>query len=57
MWSEFTWENKINVNTNLTSLPALIKRIADVSHMKIVSDFDENSVSDFMAANLYVCVL
>lgn len=54
MWSSFTWENKIGVNTNLTSLPLLIKRIADVTHMKIVSDFDENSTSDFMAANLYV---
>ena len=54
MWSAFSWENKIMVNTNLTSLPQLIKRIADITHMKIVSDFDENSVSDFMAANLYV---
>ena len=54
MWSEFSWENKIVVNTNMTSLPQLIKRIAEISHMKIVSDFDENSVSDFMAANLYV---
>ena len=54
MWSAFSWENKIMVNTNLTSLPQLIKRIADITHVKIVSDFDENSVSDFMAANLYV---
>lgn len=56
MWSSFTWENKIGVNTNLTSLPLLIRRIADVTHMKIVSDFDENSTSDFMAANLYVWI-
>ena len=38
MWSAFTWENKISVNTNL----------------KIVSDFNADADSDFMAANLYV---
>ena len=53
MWSAFTWENKISVNTNLNSLAGLIQRIADVTHMKIVSDFDPETDADFMAANLY----
>ena len=56
MWSAFTWENKISVNTNLNSLAGLIQRIADVTHMKIVSDFDPETDADFMAANLYVGV-
>ena len=54
MWSAFTWENKISVHTNLNSLAGLIQRIAEVTHMKIVSDFNADADSDFMAANLYV---
>lgn len=42
------------MNTNLNSLAGLIQRIADVTHMKIVSDFDPETDADFMAANLYV---
>ena len=54
MWSEFSWENKILVNTNLTSLADLINRIAAVTHMKIITDISKQAGSDFMAANLFV---
>ena len=54
MWSAFTWENKIIVNTNLTSLTQLINHIASITHMKIITDIQTQAGSDFMAANLYV---
>ena len=54
MWSAFSWENKIMVSTNATSLSKLILGIAEITHMKIVSDCNKDSDSDFMAANLYV---
>ena len=54
MWSAVSWENKIMVSTNATSLAQLILGIAEITHMKIVSDFNKDSDSDFMAANLYV---
>lgn len=54
MWQAFSWENKIMVSTNVDSLAQLILGIAEITHMKIVSDFNKDSDSDFMAANLYV---
>lgn len=55
MWSAFSWENKIIVNTNLQDLMDLIQHIANITHMKIISDVNNQKGSDFMAANLYVC--
>ena len=54
MWSEFSWENKILVNTNMTDLAELINRIASITHMKIITDISKQAGSDFMAANLFV---
>ena len=54
MWSAFSWENKIIVNTNLQNLMELIKHIANITHMKIITDVANQTGSDFMAANLYV---
>ena len=54
MWSAFSWENKIIVNTNLQDLMELIKHIANITHMKIITDVANQTGSDFMAANLYV---
>ena len=53
MWSEFSWENKILVNTNMTDLAELINRIASITHMKIITDISTQAGSDFMAANLF----
>ena len=46
--------NKIIVNTNLQDLMELIKHIANITHMKIITDVANQTGSDFMAANLYV---
>ena len=54
MWSEFSWEIKILVNTNMTDLAELINRIASITHMKIITDISKQAGSDFMAANLFV---
>lgn len=43
MWSEFSWENKILVNTNMTDLAELINRIASITHMKIITDISKQA--------------
>ncbi|KAI8824581.1 adaptin N terminal region-domain-containing protein [Fimicolochytrium jonesii] len=54
MWSEFEWENKVNVNTNITDIRAYLTHILKSTNMNCLTP--ENALSGecgFLAANLY----
>ncbi|TPX58671.1 hypothetical protein PhCBS80983_g02984 [Powellomyces hirtus] len=54
MWSEFEWENKVNVNTNITDIRAYLDHILKSTNMNCLTP--ENALSGecgFLAANLY----
>lgn len=54
MWSEFEWENKVNVNTSITDLHEYFQHILKCTNMKCLTP--TNALSGecgFLAANLY----
>ncbi|KAF6039764.1 COPB1 [Bugula neritina] len=58
MWSEFEWENKVSVNTNITDMYEYLQHIIKKTNMKSITPFSEedqsfNKKCGFLAANLY----
>ena len=54
MWAEFEWENKVSVNTNITSLNEYLNHILKCTNMKCLTP--ESALEGdcgFLAANLY----
>ncbi|KAJ3143811.1 coatomer subunit beta [Irineochytrium annulatum] len=54
MWTEFEWENKVNVNTNITELRAYLNHVMKSTNMSCLTP--EHALSGecgFLAANLY----
>lgn len=54
MWTEFEWENKVNVNTNITDLMEYLQHIMKSTNMACLTP--EHALSGdcgFLAANLY----
>ncbi|AMD20997.1 HEL284Cp [Eremothecium sinecaudum] len=55
MWNAFEWENKLTVKSNLPTLQAYLKKLVEVTHMKVLTP--EESYSDencrFLSCNLY----
>ncbi len=54
MWTEFEWENKVNVNTNITDLREYLNHIMKSTNMGCLTP--EHALSGdcgFLAANLY----
>ncbi|KAJ3061373.1 coatomer subunit beta [Podochytrium sp. JEL0797] len=54
MWTEFEWENKVNVNTNITDLREYLKHIQKSTNMNCLTpDHALSGDCGFLAANLY----
>ncbi|KAI9339975.1 adaptin N terminal region-domain-containing protein [Obelidium mucronatum] len=54
MWTEFEWENKVNVNTNITDLHEYLKHIMKSTNMDCLTpDHALSGDCGFLAANLY----
>lgn len=54
MWSEFEWENKINVNTKLTDLREYLNHVLDNTNMKCLTPAGAmRGECGFLAANMY----
>jgi coatomer subunit beta len=54
MWADFEWENKVSVNTHLTSLHDFVRYVAKVTNMRVLTPIDALPASvSFLAANLY----
>ncbi|KAJ1678019.1 coatomer subunit beta, partial [Spiromyces aspiralis] len=54
MWTEFEWENKVNVNTNISELNAYLHHIMKLTNMGCLTP--EKTFSKdcgFLSANLY----
>ncbi|KAG8905311.1 coatomer subunit beta, partial [Tulasnella sp. 417] len=54
MWTEFEWENRVNVNTTITDLRAYLKHIMKSTNMACLTP--EAALSgdcDFLSANMY----
>jgi len=54
MWTEFEWENKVNVNTNITDLRKYLNHIMKSTNMSCLTP--ENQLSGdcgFLSANMY----
>ncbi|KAN0059873.1 coatomer subunit beta [Thecaphora frezii] len=54
MWTEFEWENKVNVNTNIRSLKAYLAHIMKSTNMSCLTP-DASLAGDcgFLSANMY----
>lgn len=53
-WSEFEWENKVQVNTSITDLREFVQHIVTSTHMTCLTPIDEiDGKCNFLAANLY----
>lgn len=58
MWTEFEWENKINVDMPLSSLTTCLKYLTAATHMECITP--EHALSGdcgFLAANVYAKTL
>ncbi|KAI8994324.1 adaptin N terminal region-domain-containing protein [Gaertneriomyces semiglobifer] len=54
MWSEFEWENKVNVNTNITDLHTYLNHILKATNMSCLTPPTAlEGECGFLAANLY----
>uniref|UniRef100_A0A0M3I5H8 Coatomer subunit beta n=1 Tax=Ascaris lumbricoides TaxID=6252 RepID=A0A0M3I5H8_ASCLU len=52
MWAEFEWENKVNVNTPITSLRAFLTHLSSVTNMKLLTTEEAlQGECGFLAAN------
>ena len=53
MWTEFEWENKVNVNTNITDLSTYLKHIMKSTNMAcLTSKSSLEGNCGFLSANL-----
>ncbi|MES1917201.1 MAG: hypothetical protein MHM6MM_008952 [Cercozoa sp. M6MM] len=52
MWQAFEWENKVDVRTNLTVLPAFLRRLASITGTRCLTRNLQGN-ADFLNANLY----
>ncbi|KAJ8662652.1 hypothetical protein O0I10_001616 [Lichtheimia ornata] len=54
MWSEFEWENKVNVNTNITDLREYLKHIMASTNMSCLTPEKQlEGDCGFLSANMY----
>ncbi|KAJ3092871.1 coatomer subunit beta [Quaeritorhiza haematococci] len=54
MWTEFEWENKVNVNTNITDLRQYLNHILKSTNMNCLTpDHALSGECGFLAANMY----
>ncbi|KAI8138542.1 adaptin N terminal region-domain-containing protein [Fennellomyces sp. T-0311] len=54
MWSEFEWENKVNVNTNITDLRVYLKHIMASTNMSCLTPEKQlEGDCGFLSANMY----
>ncbi|KAI8808805.1 adaptin N terminal region-domain-containing protein [Cladochytrium replicatum] len=54
MWTEFEWENKVNVNTNITDLRKYLEHIMKSTNMSCLTpDHALSGECGFLAANMY----
>jgi coatomer subunit beta len=54
MWMEFEWENKVNLNTNITDLKDFLNHIISHTNMNCLTPKQAlGGECDFLAANLY----
>lgn len=54
MWSEFEWENKVAVNTDVASLREFLAHVRRLTNMRCVRSEDEwPADTRFLSANLY----
>lgn len=54
MWSEFEWENKVAVNTNIDDCDRFLEHIVDSTNMRCLTPTSALAGScGFIAANLY----
>ncbi|MPC15383.1 Coatomer subunit beta [Portunus trituberculatus] len=54
MWTEFEWENKVTVNTQMTELKSYLDYLCKSTNMKCLTPEKAFSgTGDYMAANLY----
>ncbi|KAJ3044511.1 coatomer subunit beta [Rhizophlyctis rosea] len=54
MWSEFEWENKVNVNTNVNDLRVFLSHILKSTNMNCLTpDHALSGECGFLAANMY----
>ncbi|KAJ3108429.1 coatomer subunit beta [Phlyctochytrium planicorne] len=54
MWNEFEWENKVNVNTNITDLKSYLNHVMKYTNMSCLTpDHALSGDCGFLAANLY----
>ena len=54
MWSEFEWENKVNVNTNISDLRVYLKHIMDSTNMSCLTPEKQlEGDCGFLSANMY----
>jgi coatomer subunit beta len=50
MWADFEWENKVTVNTNVSSLPEFVAHIARVTNMRVLTPIPSAAASGPAAA-------
>ncbi|OBZ88781.1 Coatomer subunit beta [Choanephora cucurbitarum] len=54
MWTEFEWENKVNVNTNVSDLRAYLQHIMDSTNMSCLTPKKQlEGDCGFLSANMY----
>jgi len=54
MWTEFEWENKVNVNTNITDLRQYINHIMKTTNMACLTpEYALSGECGFLGANMY----
>jgi coatomer subunit beta len=54
MWADFEWENKVAVNTNITSLHDYVRHVARSTNLRVLTPIEALPESvPFLCANLY----
>ena len=54
MWTEFEWENKVNINSKASSLRTFLTQLMDVTHMSCLTpEASLQGDCQFLSANLY----
>lgn len=55
MWTEFEWENKVNIHTKLSSLKQVLEIILKATNMRCLTDLSEVEQLEegFLSVNLY----
>ena len=55
MWAEFEWENKVAVNTNISTVETFLSHIMSITNMTCLTPMEDitDNKCNFLAANLY----